>query len=232
MPRRRRHGPGGRESRTVGCSSPLRTAPSSARPSCIQISRLPDPMWQTFAVPTGLSRPAAPCASSRPAHVAWCHPIRTAVVPGADFLLIHGAPTLAPALRCCARTVPDMTWVWKLLPIVIDQFPAPSRSRLPRPTDRRAWRHAETDLRHEPDPGRLHRRARRRPRLERAERRAVSVVARPGVGDRAVDVRAQAVGGDEFPLADRRPAARRHPGADRVRAELAGHAEGGVLLDD
>ena len=36
----------------------------------------------------------------------------------------------------------------------------------------------------------------------------------------------------EFPLADRRPAARRHPGADRVRAELAGHAEGGVLLDD
>ena len=73
--------------------------------------------------------------------------------------------------------------------------------------------------------------ARRRPRLERAERRAVSVVARPGVGDRAVDVRAQAVGGDEFPLADRRPAAQRQPG-DRVRAELAGHAEGGVLLDD
>ena len=28
------------------------------------------------------------------------------------------------------------------------------------------------------------------------------MVARPGVGDRAVDVRAQAVGGDEFPLAD------------------------------
>src|SRR5215207_7792613 len=125
-----------------------------------------------------------------------------------------------------------MTWVWKLPRIVIDQFPAPRRSRLPRPTDRKAWRHAETDLRHEPDPGRLHRRARRRPRLERAERRAVSVVAQPGVGDRAVDVRAQAVGGDEFPLADRRPAARRHPGADRVRAELAGHAEGGVLLDD
>jgi hypothetical protein len=62
---------------------------------------------QTFAVPTGLSRPAAPCASSRPAHVAWCHPIRTAVVPGADFLLIHGAPTLAP--RCAAALVRSLT---------------------------------------------------------------------------------------------------------------------------
>src|SRR5664279_2383256 len=41
-------------------------------------------------------------------------------------------------------------------------------------------RHAETDLWHEPEPGRLHRRARRRPRLERAERRAVPVVVRPG----------------------------------------------------
>ena len=65
------------------------------------------PALQTFAVPTGLSRPAAPCASSRPAHVAWCHPIRTAVVPGADFLLIHGAPTLAP--RCAAALVRSLT---------------------------------------------------------------------------------------------------------------------------
>ncbi len=32
------------------------------------------------------------------------------------------------------------------------------------------WRRAETDLRHESDPGRLHRRGRRRHRLERAER--------------------------------------------------------------
>jgi hypothetical protein len=53
------------------------------------------------------SRSAAPCASSRPAHVAWCHPIRTAVVPGADFLLIHGAPTLAP--RCAAALVRSLT---------------------------------------------------------------------------------------------------------------------------
>src|SRR3954454_12899244 len=37
-------------------------------------------------------------------------------------------------------------------------------------------RHAETDFRHEPERGRLHRRARRRPRLERAERRTVPVV--------------------------------------------------------
>ena len=49
---------------------------------------------------------------------------------------------------------------------------------------------------------------------------------------RPVAVWAQAVGDDELLLADRRPAARRHPGGDRVRAELAGHAEGGVLLDD
>src|SRR5829696_7152182 len=40
--------------------------------------------------------------------------------------------------------------------------------------------HAETDLWHEPEPGRLRRRARRRPGLERAERRAVPVVVRPG----------------------------------------------------
>src|SRR6201993_3142731 len=86
----------------------------------------------------------------------------------------------------------------------IDQFPAPSRSRLPRPTDRKAWRHAETDLWHEPEPGRLHRRARRRPRLERAERRAVPVVVRPGGGDGPGAVWAQAVGDDELPLADRR----------------------------
>src|SRR5215207_4809481 len=70
-------------------------------------TRTPTPALQTFAVPTGLSRPAAPCASSRPAHVAWCHPIRTAVVPGADFLLIHGAPTLAP--RCAAALVRSLT---------------------------------------------------------------------------------------------------------------------------
>jgi hypothetical protein len=38
------------------------------------------------------------------------------------------------------------------------------------------------------------------------------------------------VGDDEFPLADRRPAARRHTGGDRVRPPLAGYAEGGVLL--
>src|SRR3954464_12288490 len=82
------------------------------------------------------------------------------------------------------------------------------------------WRRAETDLRHEPDPGRLHRRARRRHRLERAAgRRAVPVVARPRAGDRADAVRAQAVGDHELLLADWRPAARRHPGADRVRAE-------------
>src|ERR671915_2614322 len=43
-------------------------------------------------------------------------------------------------------------------------------------TDSRRLRHAKTDLRHEPEPGRLHRRARRRPRLECAERRAVPVV--------------------------------------------------------
>src|SRR4051812_30867134 len=42
---------------------------------------------------------------------------------------------------------------------------------------------------------------------------------------------AAAVGDDELPLADRRPAAGRHTGGDRVRQPLAGHAEGGVLLD-
>src|SRR4029079_6656064 len=95
------------------------------------------------------------------------------------------------------------------------------------------WHHAETDLRHERDPGRLHRRARRRHRVERAaERRAVPVVARPGAGERPVAVRAQAMGDDELLLADRRPAAQRNPGGDRVRTQLAGHAEGGVLLDD
>src|SRR4030081_2589644 len=67
------------------------------------------------------------------------------------------------------------------------------------------WHHAETDLRHERDPGRLHRRARRRHRLERAaERRAVPVVAGPGAGERPVAVRAQAMGDDELLLADRR----------------------------
>src|SRR6267143_1929501 len=67
-------------------------------------------------------------------------------------------------------------------------------------------RHAETDLWHEPEPGRLHRRVRRRPRLERAERRAVPVVVRPGGGDRPGAVRAKTVGDHELPLADRRPA--------------------------
>src|SRR5580658_7085784 len=91
------------------------------------------------------------------------------------------------------------------------------------------WRRAETDLRHEPDPGRLHRRTRRRHRLERAAgRRTVPVVARPGAGERPVAVRAQAVGDDELLLADGRPAAQRHPGGDRVCAKLAGHTEGGV----
>src|SRR5437764_6127700 len=91
-----------------------------------------------------------------------------------------------------------------------------------------ARRHAETDLRHEPEPGRLHRRARRRPRLERAERRTVPVVVRPGGGNGPGAVRAQAVGDDELPLADRRPAAGRHTAGDRVRPPLAGDAEGGV----
>ncbi|CAA9392715.1 MAG: Dihydrofolate reductase, partial [uncultured Quadrisphaera sp.] len=91
---------------------------------------------------------------------------------------------------------------------------------------------AETDLRHEREPGRLRRRARRRPRLGRAERRAVPVVVRPGGVDGPGAVRAQGVGGDERPLADRRPAARRHAGADRVRPPLAGRGEGGVLLHD
>src|SRR5690606_16439488 len=100
-----------------------------------------------------------------------------------------------------------------------------------RATDRKAWRRAEAGLRHEPVPGRLHRRAGRRSRLERAERRAVSVVARPGAGDWSVAVWAQAVGDHEFLLADRRPAAGCHPGPGRVRAELAGYAEGGVLVD-
>src|SRR3989337_4183396 len=94
----------------------------------------------------------------------------------------------------------------------------------------RGQRYAETDLRHDPEPGRLHRRARRRPRLERAERRTVPVVVRPGGGDRPGAVRAQAVGAHELPLADPRPAARRHTGADPGRPPPAGHAHAGVLL--
>ena len=47
------------------------------------------------------------------------------------------------------------------------------------------------------------------------------MVARPGAGDRPAPVRAQAVRDHEFLLADRRPAAGRHSGADRVRAKLA-----------
>src|SRR3712207_7572570 len=76
---------------------------------------------------------------------------------------------------------------------------------------------ASIDAAREPEPGRLHHRARRRPRLERAERRAVPVVVRPGGGDRPGTVRAPTVGDDELPLADRRPAAWRHTGADRDR---------------
>ncbi|CAA9268642.1 MAG: Dihydrofolate reductase, partial [uncultured Blastococcus sp.] len=90
---------------------------------------------------------------------------------------------------------------------------------------------AKTDVRHERVAGRLHRGARRRSRLESAERRAVPVLVRPSRGDRPGAVRPQAVGTDELALADRRPAARRHTGAHRVRPPLAGHAEGGVLLD-
>src|ERR687885_738708 len=77
----------------------------------------------------------------------------------------------------------------------------------PRTDAREAARDAETDLWHERERGRLHRRARRRPRLERAERRAVPVVVGPGGGDGPGAVRAQTVGDDELPLADRRPAA-------------------------
>src|SRR3712207_9125388 len=44
----------------------------------------------------------------------------------------------------------------------------------------------------------LHRRARRRPRLERAERRAVPVVVGPGGRDGPGAVRAPAVGDDEL----------------------------------
>src|ERR1041384_4299998 len=96
--------------------------------------------------------------------------------------------------------------------------------------------HAETDLRHEPEPGRLHRRARRRPRLERAERRAVPVVVRPGGGDGPGALRAQTVGDDELPLADRRPAAWRHTGAavpeiTRLKTEDGGPMDvGGATL--
>src|SRR5436190_19559901 len=85
------------------------------------------------------------------------------------------------------------------------------------------WRHAETDLWHEPEPGRLHRRARRRPRLERAERRAVPVVVRPGGGDGPGAVRAQTVADDERPLADRRPAAWRHTGAGVTLTTVQGN---------
>jgi dihydrofolate reductase len=52
------------------------------------------------------------------------------------------------------------------------------------------------------------------------------VVVRSGGGDGPGAVRAQTVGDDELPLADRRPAAWCHTGADRVRPPLAGHAEG------
>src|SRR4029079_2913611 len=49
---------------------------------------------------------------------------------------------------------------------------------------------------------------------------AVPVVVRPGGGDGHGAVRAQALGGDEPPLADRRPAARRYTGGDRERPPL------------
>jgi hypothetical protein len=73
------------------------------------------------------------------------------------------------------------------------------------PADGRQGRDAETDLRHEPDSGWLRRCGRRRHRVARAERRAVSVVARSGAGDRPVAVWAQAMGGHEFLLADQQP---------------------------
>src|SRR3954467_1238367 len=76
-----------------------------------------------------------------------------------------------------------------------DEFSAPCWSVRRIPTHGRP-RHAETDLWHEPEPGRLHRRARRRPRLERAERRAVPVVVRPGGGDGLGGVRVKTVGDD------------------------------------
>src|SRR5207245_600854 len=61
---------------------------------------------------------------------------------------------------------------------------------------------------------------------------AVRVVVRPGGGAGPGAVRAQTVGDDELALPDRRPAAWRHTGAERARRPLAGHAEGGVRLDD
>src|SRR5258708_13174046 len=84
-------------------------------------------------------------------------------------------------------------------------------------------RHAETDLWHESEPGRLHRRVRRRPRLERAERRAAPVVVRPGGGDGPGAVRAQTVADDELPLADRRPAPWPHTAPDPLPPPLTGH---------
>ena len=51
------------------------------------------------------------------------------------------------------------------------------------------------------------------------------MVVRPGGGDKPGTVRTQTLGDDECLLADRRPAAKRHTGADRVRSPLAGHAE-------
>src|SRR5438270_8716039 len=73
----------------------------------------------------------------------------------------------------------------------------------------RAISHSETDLWHEPEPGRLHRRVRRRPPLERAERRAVPVVVRPGGGDGPGAVRAQLweTMSSHWPTADQQPGA-------------------------
>src|SRR4051794_29407958 len=91
--------------------------------------------------------------------------------------------------------------------------------------------HAETDLPHEPEPGRPHRRARRRPRLERAERRAVRVVVRPGRGATGPALYGRKLWetmSSHWPTADQQPGATPAP---RVHP-LAGHAEGGVLLDD
>src|SRR3954449_8666847 len=90
------------------------------------------------------------------------------------------------------------------------------------------WPHAETHLCHERERGRLHCRAGRRHRLERTERRVVPVLVRPGRGDGPCAVRAQIVGDDELPLADRRPTTWRHAGGGPVRSPLAGHAEGRV----
>src|SRR4051794_13598501 len=56
--------------------------------------------------------------------------------------------------------------------------------------------------------------------------------ARRGGGGGPGAVGAGGGGGDAPPRAARRPAPRPHPGEDGFPPPLAGHAEGGVLLDD